>query len=467
VSDYLSKTDFKVAQTCATKLYYRKLGYPSNCDDDEYLQFLADGGYMVEAIAKLLYAEGIEVGFDKGPEESAAETMRLLQAHDPITLFEATLIFGQKLVRVDILRKQGDAFELIEVKSRLIDSSKGTNPFRGAEGRITSDWQRYLEDVTFQYSVLRSLFPTAKITPYLCLVDKAKTTTIESIFSKFELSESSLSATRFRRPKVTYTGDKEELRRSHFLTRVNVSTEVRDLLPEVESNSAEFVASLQAGVTKIQVPINVRCRACEYRLSSNSLESDGVEAKNGFVECWGELADADPHILDYYHVSTIGGAKTPLANSLITRRRVRMSDVEETDLVGSSGLPTKINTRQRIQRKYTLANAQYLHPNLIEGLQGLRYPLHFIDFETSSVAVPYHAGMHPYEQVAFQWSCHTIREEGGQLEHTEWINVVDAFPNFEFAESLMEQVGELGSFLTWSHHENSVLNRIRPCEESA
>ena len=372
-----------------------------------------------------------------------------------------TLIFDQKLARVDILRKQGDAFELIEVKSRLIDSSKGTNPFRGAKGRITSDWQPYLEDVTFQYSVLRSLFPTAKLTPYLCLVDKAKTTTIESIFSKFELSESNLSATRFRRPKVRYTGDTEELRRSHFLSRINISTEVRDLLPEVEASSAEFVASLQGGVEKIQVPPNVCCRACEYRLPSNFVESDGGKPKNGFVECWGELANVDPHILDYYHVSTIGGAKTPLANSLIARRRVRMSDVEETDLVGVDGMPTKINTRQRIQRKYTLANAEHLSPKLVRGLQGLRYPLHFIDFETSSVVIPYHAGMHPYEQVAFQWSCHTIREEGSQLEHAEWINTVDALPNFEFAESLMEQVGQLGSFLTWSHHENGVLNRIR------
>jgi hypothetical protein len=49
-----------------------------------------------------------------------------------------------------------------------------------------------------------------------------------------------------------------------------------------------------------------------------------------------------------------------------------------------------------------------------------------------------------------QWSCHTIREKDGNLEHTEWINVVDAFPNFAFAEALMEQLGERGSFLMWS-----------------
>lgn len=39
---YLTKSDFKVAQTCPTKLYYRKLGYPTREDGDEYLQALAE-----------------------------------------------------------------------------------------------------------------------------------------------------------------------------------------------------------------------------------------------------------------------------------------------------------------------------------------------------------------------------------------------------------------------------------------
>jgi len=59
---YLSKSDFKVARTCPTKLYYKKLKYPSLLDEDAYLAFLADGGFMVEKMAKLLYPEGIEVG---------------------------------------------------------------------------------------------------------------------------------------------------------------------------------------------------------------------------------------------------------------------------------------------------------------------------------------------------------------------------------------------------------------------
>lgn len=458
---YLSKSDFKVARTCAAKLYYKKHGYPSTRDDDQYLQFLARGGYMVEAIAKLCHPGGIEIEFDAGPEASAEQTMAAINARDTVTLFEATLIFQGRLARVDILKKNGNAFELIEVKAKSVNAADGTNPFRGSKGGISSEWQPYLEDVGFQYSVLRQLFPTAKVTPYLCLADKAKTTTIESIFSKFELSESDLSIVRFRRPKVVYNGNPDELCRNHFLAQIDVTSEVNELLPEIESSSAVFLASLGETVTKIVVPINVGCRACEYRLQAESATNGSQPTKNGFVECWGKLAEESPHILDYYHVSSIGGRNTPLVNALLARGRARLSDVEETDLVKAGGTSGPIADRQRLQREYTLTNREYLNPDMVRQLRDLPYPLHFIDFETSRVAVPYHAGMRPYEQVAFQWSCHTILEPGAPLKHAEWINVVDAFPNFEFAESLMNQLGEHGSFLMWSHHENSVLNDIR------
>ena len=185
-----------------------------------------------------------------------------------------------------------------------------------------------------------------------------------------------------------FTGEVEELRRSHFLQRINVMNEVSELLSQVESSSAEFLSSLEDGIRKIQVPINVRCRACEYRLSPNFAESDGRESKNGFVECWDELADVDPHILDYYHVSNIGGAKTPLANSLIARRRVRLSDVEEKDLVGANGLPTKINSRQRIQRKYTLENAEYLKSEPCPRPSGTEIPVKLYRFRDLKCSSP-------------------------------------------------------------------------------
>ena len=40
-----------------------------------------------------------------------------------------------------------------------------------------------------------------------------------------------------------------------------------------------------------------------------------------------------------------------------------------------------------------------------------------IYFETSTVALPFFAGMRPYEPIAFQFS-HHIMYENGKIEHT-------------------------------------------------
>jgi hypothetical protein len=65
---FLSKSDFIAARSCGSKLYYKKLRYPSFLDDDPYLEFLADGGYMVEKMAKLLFPDGKTLGHFDDPE---------------------------------------------------------------------------------------------------------------------------------------------------------------------------------------------------------------------------------------------------------------------------------------------------------------------------------------------------------------------------------------------------------------
>jgi len=57
----LSKTEYKTARECPTKLYYRMNKYPSNTDGDEYIELLAEGGYMIGAIASLLFPDAILV----------------------------------------------------------------------------------------------------------------------------------------------------------------------------------------------------------------------------------------------------------------------------------------------------------------------------------------------------------------------------------------------------------------------
>lgn len=243
---HLSKSDFKVARTCGTKLYYKKLRYPSKLDDDPYLEFLADGGYMVETIAKLLFPEGREIEFESS-DEAVALTQEALKQEN-VTLFEATLMLGQLLARVDILEKRGNRFRLIEVKAKGFNSQDagGLSPFRGKRGDISSKWQPYLEDVAFQTHIARSLYPEAVVTPFLCLVDKSKRCNAETNFDKFQLVPRKKHEGKkvFSRPEVVFNGSIEALRKDPFVTVVDVSDEVGELMPIVRESANAFAVTL-------------------------------------------------------------------------------------------------------------------------------------------------------------------------------------------------------------------------------
>ena len=67
------------------------------------------------------------------------------------------------------------------------------------------------------------------------------------------------------------------------------------------------------------------------------------------------------------------------------------------------------------------------------------YPLHFIDFETSTVAIPFSRGRRPYETVAFQFSHHVMHADG-RIEHRSQALLAQpgVFPNFAFVRALRD-----------------------------
>ena len=440
----LSKTDYKTARECPTKLYYRMNKYPSNTDGDEYIELLAEGGYMIGAIASLLFPDAIMV--DEPDHFKAMGLTRGYFQRENVTLLEAAFESNGKFARPDILIKQGNHLILIEVKAKSFDSSV-EDPFHNKNGSIVPAWQPYLEDITFQALILRELFPASSITCELMMPDKLRTTAIDNLHSLFALNEIAEDDSGYPRARFTFTGDVEQLRRNHFLTRVNVDSEVADLLPDVSSAAETFFNSLNP-LIKLPVPISFSCKGCEYRV-------DESEEKNGFHECWGELANPKPHILDLYFGGTV-----KQVGDLISAGRTSLFELPESALAKKDGSMGARAQRQLIQMQHTKANTEWIDPALRSILDSFEYPLHFIDFETSGLAVPYHAGMHPFENVAFQWSCHTIQRPGIAPQHAEWINIEQAFPNFSFAESLMKHLNRDGTVFMWAMHENSILKQI-------
>lgn len=443
----LSKSDFKLARSCATKLYYRELHYPDSREDDPYLDLLAEGGYMVELLAKQLFPDGEPMEYGKDARAAAAETMQRLEAPGTVTLFEATLLHGLRLARVDILRRTPHGFDLYEVKSSSFDPAdaqkrieKAGSPFRSmrAPFGIASEWREYLEDVTYQVTVLKDLFPGVPVRPHLILMDKGKVAAHDGMPGWFRLLRTSDD----RLITAEFLGDPELARRDPLTIGLDVSAEVADLEAEVRSATEQLVATLTPELTRAVSPIGGKCKACEFRVPDPD--------RNGFLECWGERGRVTPHVLDLYQ-------GRDFREALIARGVDRVTDITETDFAGRTG---KYAARQRVQVERTRTGEEWHAPELRAALASVRWPLHFIDFEAARMAVPHHKGMPPYGQLAFQWSCHRQSAPGAPLEHLEFLNLDASWPNERFARSLREAIGDAGSVLVWSAFERSVLGAV-------
>lgn len=463
----LSKSDFQLASTCPKKLVYKKAYYPTANDTNEYMEMLAQGGYIVGKMATMLYPDGIEV--EGNTQDCIAQTQTLLQQEN-VVLFEPAIVAGQRLVRVDILVKEGNSFHLIEVKAKSHNTDEQQDP---------NKIKKYVEDVAYQYSVLKEAFPDHKIKCSLLMPDKAKHTAIENLAGWFSIKKQDKNTDNeieelpaqqkpaFNKPEVVFkyesSPNKEEyitrLANEGILEYQDVSEVVEGMQNDINQRASGFLRILNKGITNEDYRINKGCKSCEF----NTPDKD----KNGYKECWGNLAYTEPNIFDLYYGGSIGHhTKGYYFDELIAEGKTNLFDVEPERLKNSKGELGSRGTRQLIQIENTRNNTEWISNELKSLANNLKYPLHFIDFETYTGALPFHSGMRPYELIAFQWSCHTIQKPGATPVHSEWIHTgamysnPTEFPNFEFARSLMKQIGTSGTPLMWATHENTVLRTI-------
>ena len=224
----LSKSDFKLASNCYTKLKYKKKGYPKASDTDEFLEMLAEGGYMVGKLATLLYPNGIDINTDNTYSSDVFENTAKWMQQENVILYEAAFKNKDgKNARVDIIEKNGNDIYLIEVKAKSWNSDTyifERKPKGSDKENVSSNFHPYLEDVAFQYIVLKELYQECKITPYLFLPDKAKSTQLESLNGMFSIKKTEhKNKNGFKSYDVDFTGDTQLLLADKLMELVDVS----------------------------------------------------------------------------------------------------------------------------------------------------------------------------------------------------------------------------------------------------
>lgn len=146
---YLTKSRFKQALSCPTKLYYSgKPAYANANDDNDFMAMLADDGFQVGELAKQMYPGGIEIK-TKNSTDALAQTAHCM-AQDKVVLFEPAIAHGSLLVRVDVLVKRGNVLEVIEVKAKSYSGDPSSLSLSGTRNAISAHILPYVQDVAFQ-----------------------------------------------------------------------------------------------------------------------------------------------------------------------------------------------------------------------------------------------------------------------------------------------------------------------------
>jgi Domain of unknown function(DUF2779) len=461
----LTKSRFKLGLECPNKLYYtRKKEYANKKQEDPFLEALAQGGFQVEELARMHYPNGVLIeGNDWDYELLWQQTQKLLEQENVI-IYEPAFLIDDLFIRVDVLVKKGNKIELIEVKS------KSFNPddeylFVGKRGGMVSGWKPYLFDIAFQKYVMQLCFPAWDIQSYLMMADKSKKASIDGLNQLFRISNKEGNRTGISKKVTTLeeTGDP-------VLGRKNITQIVAD----IESNKFKYHDSLTFQESIIFLKEHYKndtyanwstsfgsCKSCEYTCTE---DEEKLGLNSGFKECfrkqhnWGENDFRKPNIFDVYFFSK--GKK-------LFEEGISFKDELTEDNIGLKIEAEKLTTshRQWLQIEKEVNNDVSIYVDkdgLKTEMDSWTFPLHFIDFETSTVALPFNKGLKPYEQVAFQFS-HHIYHEDGRIEHAnEYINnKAGFFPNFEFVRALKKALeNDEGSIFKYSNHENTILNAI-------
>jgi len=83
-------------------------------------------------------------------------------------------------------------------------------------------------------------------------------------------------------------------------------------------------------------------------------------------------------------------------------------------------------------------------------LNSLRYPLHFLDFETFDTAIPLYDGTKPYQKIPFQFSLHILRDDESSVEHHSFLAENSCDPRLEFLVSLKGVIKDTGSIVVYN-----------------
>lgn len=498
---YFTKSAFTMSLECPRWLYYEydKDVYANQDIDDEFLRSLAEGGFQVGEFAKICYGIGAANNIKTlEPTEAVRQTKELL-SQENVNIAEAAFLVGNMFVRADIIEKKGDVINLIEVKAKSWNPLEDT--FVSNNGKSTNKAIRpYLYDVAFQKYVLvqslKEMFPEKnfKVNAFLMLADKSRNATVNGLNQLFKIKTDSKGKSYVE----AAANAAEVISNIPVAERVVRPFDVDDICERIiagdyaEQQDPEFMlgggfvkhieimSNDYCNHIKTDCVIGSKCFACPFHRKTD----DSSDKHDGYCECWIEKAGFDPSATTRPLIKEMSGQYIGTKrDDYIKSKKYFMEDLSEDDLKRHSDkkhigldhyerkwLQIGVATRNEdvlMDYRHKMRGDAYLDiAGLKDEMKNWKFPLHFIDFETSAVALPFYEKMRPYEQIAFQFSHHRVdlNDDGTyKVTHAgQFINTTPGhFPNFDFIRALKAELDkDEGTIFRYSNHENTILREI-------
>ncbi len=480
---YLTKSRFKIALACPTRLEYALNGkrFHNANEADPFMQALADGGHQVGALAKLHYPNGLDCT-ERGTDAAFVQTQQWINRGEAV-IFEAALKAGHKFIRVDVLELTPSEIRIIEVKAKGLDG-EFPDQFYGKRGGIESGWRAYLEDVAFQVEVAKDYFAARgdrrPVRGFLMGPDKNTEATESGLHQHFLIRDIDGRNECIIRPGTTI-GDLGE----GLMARVDVSRAIDTILADTETYdqpdwaSSDFKSAIrwfeelhlqeEQGVALPMIAPTWNCRTCPYHTPGE----DPIKGKeSGRRRCFEHHLGWTDSDFDQPKIWSVHRAKSRWVEEgkwLIDDLTLDSLD----DVVDPEEYPSgkALSTKQRQWTQITGSQNHSRHfgrvhldrQGLKNEINSYRWPLHLIDFETTAPALPFFKGYRPYEGLPFQFSHHILHRDG-RVEHAnEFLGRGQGVdPTFEFARQLCGALSnDDGSVFMFSHHENTYLRYAR------
>lgn len=158
-----------------------------------------------------------------------------------------------------------------------------------------------------------------------------------------------------------------------------------------------------------------------------------------------------PELPDYT-VFEIGSLKKDKRDALLDAGVIDIREVPED---------FALSAKQRKQVTAARSGDPFVDTEAIKiALEAICYPLHFLDYESFSYAVPPYSGIRPYQQMVFQYSLHTVAGPGAEVEHRYFLSDGAGDPPLELARSLREALaGGIGKVVVWSQGFEKTVNK--------